>query len=268
MPEPAAVRRNVVHSAVEALRERIFAEPDGVLIGSLPDLAKALGVGIVTIQQAARILEHEGLLEVRRGPGGGYYGRRPDAGVLERSLAAYMRTQPASWDEALDMTSLLFNELASAAASCHEPALLEELRAFARKVGALDDAAAVQQLETEFQDLLFRMVDRPLFELLTRVTLRFASGLPRNSAFEGAIDPEHWKDGRRRIIDAILRHDADLARFEANRNNRQYILDWLSRVPAPSDDITSPGSGPRLRRSSRCIPDNGRTSPGHRGRGT
>ena len=33
--------------------------------------------------------------------------------VLERSLAAYMRTRPASWQEALDMTSLLFNELAT-----------------------------------------------------------------------------------------------------------------------------------------------------------
>ena len=120
--EPAAGRRNVVPSAVEALRERIFATPDGELIGSLPELAKALGVGIVTIQQAARILEHEGLLEVRRGPGGGYYGRRPDAATLERSLAASMRRLPASWEEALDMTSLLFNELAAAAADCHDPA--------------------------------------------------------------------------------------------------------------------------------------------------
>ena len=82
--EPSAGRRNVVPSAVESLRDRIFAQEEGELIGSLPELARALGVGIVTIQQAARILEHEGLLEVRRGPGGGYYGRRPDAAVLER----------------------------------------------------------------------------------------------------------------------------------------------------------------------------------------
>jgi GntR family transcriptional repressor for pyruvate dehydrogenase complex len=114
-------RRNIVASTLEALRERIFAMSDGDLIGSLPDLARVLGVGIVTIQQAARILEHEGLLDVRRGPGGGYYGRRPDAATLERSLAAFMRSRPASWEEALDMTSLLFNELAAAAALCRDP---------------------------------------------------------------------------------------------------------------------------------------------------
>ncbi|MEO6717632.1 MAG: transcriptional regulator [Novosphingobium sp.] len=225
-------RRNIVASAVEALRERIFALPDGDLIGSLPDLARSLGVGIVTIQQAARILEHEGLLEVRRGPGGGYYGRRPDAATLERSLAAYMRSQPASWDEALDMTSLLFNELAAAAADCREPRLLDELRSFAQSVTGASGEVDVQRLESQFQDLLFRMVVRPLFELLTRVTLRFSASAPIDPAYRGAIDLERWKSGRRLIIDAILRHDAQLARFEANRNNREYILGWLRQMRA------------------------------------
>lgn len=220
-------KRNLVASAVERLRERIFAGEPGVLIGSLPDVARSLGVGIVTVQQAARILEHEGLLEVRRGPGGGYYGMRPDAAALERSLAAYMRSKPASWQEALDITSLLFSELAAAAAGCHEPALLDELREFARHLADTGDQAAVARRELEFQDLLFRMVDRPLFELLTRVTLRFSTSLAHDSAYRGALESERWITGRRLIIDAILRHDAALARFEADRNNREVILAWL-----------------------------------------
>ncbi len=223
-------KRNLVASAVERLRERIFASEPGEMIGSLPELAKALGVGIVTVQQAARILEHEGLLDVRRGPGGGYYGARPDAAVLERSLAAYMRSQPASWQEALDMTSLLFNELCAAAAACRDPALLAELREFARQVPETRDQAGVASRELEFQDLLFRMVDRPLFELLTRVTLRFSATLKSESAYSGALELELWIAGRRLIIDAILRHDEALARFEANRNNRTMILDWLSNA--------------------------------------
>jgi GntR family transcriptional repressor for pyruvate dehydrogenase complex len=226
-PAPSSARRNVVASAVEALRERIFALGDGDLIGSLPELAGALGVGIVTIQQAARILEHEGLLEVRRGPGGGYYGRRPDAAVLERSLAAYMRSQPSSWQDALDMTSLLFNELCAAAADCRDATLLAELREFARAVSETRDSAGVAACELEFQDLLFRMVDRPLFELLTRVTLRFSTSHAHDSAYNGALEVTGWITGRRLIIDAILRHDAALARFEANRNNREVILAWL-----------------------------------------
>ncbi|HMO67746.1 MAG TPA: GntR family transcriptional regulator, partial [Novosphingobium sp.] len=64
-------RKGLVPETAARLREIIFAHEAGEQIGSLPELAKALGVGIVTVQQAARVLEHEGLLEVRRGPGGG-----------------------------------------------------------------------------------------------------------------------------------------------------------------------------------------------------
>lgn len=227
--EGAGARRQLVPVTAERMRERIFAQGEGEQIGSLPDLARDFGVGIVTVQQAARILEHEGLLEVRRGPGGGYYGRRPDAASLERSLAAYMRTKPASWKEALDMTSLLFNELCAAAADCSEGASQDDLRAFAQKLTLIEGDGDVAQLELEFQDILFRMVNRPLFELLTRVTLRFAQSRPDGLAVRGAFESGEWKAGRRRIIDAILRQDRELARFEADRSNRRVLLAWTGQ---------------------------------------
>jgi len=205
----------------------IFAAEPDMRIGSLSGLAEVLGVGIVTVQQAARVLEHEGLLEVRRGPGGGYYGKRPDAAVLERSLAAYMRTEPASWEEALDMTSLLFNELVAAAAACEEPGLRAELAAFAATVDACPDEPAMAVMEQTFQDLLFRMVNRPLFELLTRVTLSFSASLPSEAMFRGLIGLDRWKDGRHKIIAAILAGDRELARFEADRNNRRVLMAGL-----------------------------------------
>lgn len=230
-PGFAGKRRQLVQTATEHLRAMIFAADPDTMIGSLPDLAKALGVGVVTVQQAARILEHEGLLDVRRGPGGGYYGRRPDAAVLERSLAAYMRTQPHSWKEAVDMTSLLFNELVAAAADCADDALHEELAGFDRDVETALEPQDMATLELRFQDLLFRMVNRPLFELLTRVTLRFSGSRSRPPIHEDAISIERWKQGRHRIIAAILARDPELARFEANRNNRRVLEEWLRQHP-------------------------------------
>lgn len=224
-------RRQLVQTTTERLRERIFAAPPGDQLGSLPDLARELRVGVVTVQQAARVLEHEGLLEVRRGPGGGYFGRRPDAAGLERALAAYMRSEPASWEEALDMTSLLFIELCGAAARCEHRDLLDELRLFAREAAECDTVNRLGELEERFQDLLFRMVDRPLFELLTRVTLRVAQGHADGPRAGGAFGVDVWVSGRRRIIDAILRHDEELARFEANRSNRRVLQAWLQQAP-------------------------------------
>jgi DNA-binding FadR family transcriptional regulator len=229
--EFSPARRRPVQDAAEALRELVFAADPETRIGALPDLARALGVGITTVQQAARILEHEGLLEVRRGPGGGYYGRRPDAAALERALAAWMRMHPASYGEALDLTSLLFNELAAAAARCRDQALHDALARLRASMDAESSANERLAFEAEFEDLLFRMVDRPLFELLTRVTMTLSLGR-KNAEESGVISPEWW-DGRARIVDAVLRRDPELARFEADRSNRRHVLAMAEREKAP-----------------------------------
>jgi len=73
------------------------------------------------------------------------------------------------------------------------------------------------------------MVDRPLFELLTRVTLRFSAMQPGDTPGRGLIQVDQWVAGRRRISDAILRRDVELARFEADRSNRQVLMAALER---------------------------------------
>ena len=217
-------RRRPVPDAAQALRELVFGVDPESRIGSLPDLARRLGVGIGTVQQAARVLEHEGLLEVRRGPGGGYYGKRPDAAALERALSAYMRMHPASYEEALDMTSLLFTELASAAAACRDGTLRTELAALLPRITPHAEAADRLVFESLFQDLLFRMVDRPLFEMLTRVTLHFSETGAGPAVVMRGDQAEQWWLGRQAIITAILSGDAELARFEADRCNRRIVM--------------------------------------------
>lgn len=218
---------NLIARTTDDLREAIFAIAPGERIGSLHEIARSLSVGIVTLQQVARILEHEGLLEVRRGPGGGYYGARPDDAALERGLHAYMRMNPASYEEALDMTSLLFTELATAAARCTNMDLRNRLSQLADTLPECTTMKILGRFELEFQELLFQMVRRPIFEMLTRVTLHYStkhSG-QRPSIFDD--DGSKWRTGRYRIITAILARDADLTRFEANRQNRVMILNHI-----------------------------------------
>ncbi|MFM5930340.1 MAG: transcriptional regulator [Novosphingobium sp.] len=216
------MKRNLVSDVAEALRERVFASEPGERIGSLSDLTRELGVGLVTLQQAARVVEHEGLLEARRGPGGGYYGARPDEAALERAIAVYLRTHPASFGEALNITSLLFNEICAAAANCGDARLRDELAQLALRIDSSDSEAERGGFESDFQDLLFRMVRWPLFELLTQVTLRFAG--TRDARVIDRLALSAWKGGRHRIIAAILAGDSELARFEAERSNRRAVM--------------------------------------------
>lgn len=217
--------RQLVQATAEVLRQRILACDPGERIGALREIADEFEVGIVTLQQVARILELEGLLEVRRGPGGGYFGRRPDIQTLEGLLSAYMRSQPSSWEEALDITSLLFIELCAAAAAADIPdGMRAMLEGFVLRLDQFDPAQEIGVLEEDFQMLLFELVDRPLFELLTRVTLHLSQSPSAIGAAGGLISSGLWLEGRRRIIAAILAGDVPLARFESQRSNRDIIL--------------------------------------------
>jgi DNA-binding FadR family transcriptional regulator len=221
---PAAPRsggrgRNLrlVQATAETLRELILSQDCGAQIGSLPELAAKLDVGIVTVQQAARILEHEGLLEVRRGPGGGYFGVRPDGAALERSVAAYLRVHGEAYRDVADMMSLLDTELLPAAACCDDESLRRELKRLLPRIHASEGMAARIELEEEIHRVVFRMVERPLFELLARVTTQVARRQAAPPLFPGAEGEAFWKQSRGRIVQAILDRDPGLAMFEAVR---------------------------------------------------
>lgn len=224
----ASSKPRLVEETAAQLRELILGSEPDTQIGSLKELAERLGVGIVTVQQAARILEHEGLLAVRRGPGGGYYGRRPDEAALERSLDAYLRVHGFGYREALEMISLLDCEIAPAAAGCSDETLREDLRALYRRIELCATREQRRRFEEDLRELLFAMVSRPLMQFVLRITSRQYRTNPGPPVFVGEEDVAAWKLGRRRMLQAILDGDEELARFEAERY-RQQVLKRLRR---------------------------------------
>jgi GntR family transcriptional repressor for pyruvate dehydrogenase complex len=219
-PKKKHQKPNLVLETAAKLRESILACAPVTRLGSLQDVAQLLDVGIVTVQQAARILEHEGLLQVRRGPGGGYYGMRPDEAALERAFAAYLRVHGFGYHESQEMMSLFDCEIVPAATRCKDTKLREAIRALSERVDKCESVDDRIAFEIELRELLFRMVARPLIEMLCRVTLRLHSQPPTVLLFPGKEDVAAWKSGRLRILNAILERDEELARFEAERYRR------------------------------------------------
>lgn len=229
MREEGGKRQRLVQASAASLRQLVLSREAEARIGSLPEVAEMLGVGIVTVQQAARILEHEGLLVVRRGPGGGYYGTRPDEAALERSMAAWLQAHGSGHHEALEMITLLENELIAVAARCDDPVLLDELRRVHARIDGCDTSEARIAFEEDLQALLFRMVRRPLVELLARVTMRHYAARQMPPIFAGPEGVRAWKAGRQRTVEAILDRDEALARFEAERHRRE-TLERLAKL--------------------------------------
>jgi len=178
------------------------------------------------------VLEHEGLLLVRRGPGGGYFGQRPDALALERALAAYLRVQRGDEYEPLKMMTLLDCELMPAAAQCTQARLHDELRSLELRVDRCSSGEQRVAFEDDLHAILFKMVNQPLIELLAQVSIRFYRSHPIPQIFEGDAGLRAWRQWRHQIIDAILAQDPERARFEAERHRRR-LLERLERERGP-----------------------------------
>jgi DNA-binding FadR family transcriptional regulator len=215
--------RRLVQATASALRELILASEPDANIGSLPSLAQQLGVGVVTLQQAARILEHEGLLEVRRGPGGGYYGKRPDDAALERSMAAYMRVHGTAYHDVVEVLMLFEVEMVAAAAHWEGEAKAAALHALVGQIDRCTTTTARVAFEEDLYAVLFRIGERPLIEMLARVTSRLQSAHAETPLFGGDEGFEAWAIGRRRILGAVIQKDEELARFEALRFRREVV---------------------------------------------
>jgi DNA-binding FadR family transcriptional regulator len=233
--------QRLVAATAQKMRDLVLERPPDALLGSLPELARLFDVGITTVQQAARVLEHEGLLAVRRGPGGGYFGRRPDALALERSLAAYLRVRRGDDYEPLKMMTLLDCELMPAAAHCTEARLLDQLRRLGLRIDGCLSGEQRVAFEDDLHAILFKMVDQPLMELLAQVSIRFYRSRPIPPIFEGEEGHRAWRQWRHQIIDAILAQDPERARFEAERHRRK-LLQKLERECGVSEDrLGEPG---------------------------
>lgn len=217
------VREGLVTGAVAKLRAMIVAQPPDTQIGSLHELAKELGVGIITVQQAARVLEHEGFLRVRRGQRGGYYGTRPDAEGLSQAISGFLALHQSSHPEAIDIITLLDCELMAAAARSKDDALRGRLAELVRSVDDQNTARQRGEFDQSMLDILYLMVDRPLMELLSRVAVHHYAEYPRGPVYGGAEGKERWKRERRAIIAAILDGDPERARFEGYRRRREIM---------------------------------------------
>lgn len=226
MSDDKYLKPRLAQDTAEKLRELIFQHEPGAHIGSLNEVAQQLGVGIVTVQQAARILEHEGLLAVKRGPGGGYYGTRPDDAALERAFATYLRVHNIDYPEAFEMTILLDCDIFQAAAASQDNSLAGKISGLADQLERCVTGNDRIQFEVDLRETLLDIVERPLLQLLASVAWQlYLSKVSTEEASDATGLPE-WKQGRQRILHAILAQDEELAFFEAHRYRRM-MLGWL-----------------------------------------
>jgi DNA-binding FadR family transcriptional regulator len=246
--------RTTVEAASAALRAMVLGMPSGTLIGNEDVLIDRLGCARSTVKQVARLLEREGLLQVRRGNNGGYFGARPDARTIEASVSSHLEALHVDPNDVTLVASALWVEVVRKAASTDatERQILVEL--LTRRIKTLKPNASFEQirdLELFAQAEIFKLARAPYVKLIFDINVAFtkrrlAEYVLEDDAVAQSAFMEEWRDAKLLEIAAIRRGDAEFAAMAA-RHSRMI---WHQRVLARYVQHDNHGNMDNLTRNS------------------
>lgn len=173
------------------LRERILAMEEGSYMGSEAHMAVEIGVSLPTLRQASRMLEHEELLTIKPGKGGGYFSRRPTIETAMNSASQFLSSKIIVSNAAfMDVADPLVIEVLTAAVKCKDEALINELRMFVEEQRDDSDNSQLPhkysfKLSSDLMTLLAQMSNNVLLELFVGILWNQMSLSRYSGTFEG-----------------------------------------------------------------------------------
>lgn len=234
MLQKANEARTAIGVAADRLRAIVLAAEQEALIGSEDALIAQLGCSRSTVRQVARLLEREGLLRVKRGINGGYFGTRPDAGTIEATVSAYLQTLPMDPGDVTILASALWVEaLRKAVGSdrAEREAVCNKLRPRFQAVSDKASFATIRDLELAAQSAIFDLANAAYIKLIFDINAVFT----RNRFPAPMTDddsPEHldfvlkWREAKLMELNAVSSGDRELAAMAAQYSRRL----WYNRV--------------------------------------
>lgn len=196
-------------------------------LGAEDELIERLAVSRPTLRQAAKIVEADKLLQIRRGVRGGFYATRPDAADAIRAPARYLRLQGATLADLHVATRLIMEEVAALAAESDEGPLRRKLEQFRTTISSLDSAPAMVRADTELARLLAQMSGNPAAELYIEIGYTFGLDEQHLRPYQRAEDRKEARILQDQLAGAVLARDADVARIMVRRR-AALIGRWLA----------------------------------------
>ncbi len=212
------------------LREEILEHQPGWNLGSEAQLLRRFNVGRSTLRQAARVLEVEQLLRVRRGANGGYFTRRPNESAVAQVAALYLSLRNTTARHQLAAGRMLNMELHRLAAASNDQAARDEVRAMLEPLREASPEVRTRDFiaRTEiYKKAMTRLADNPLLELFVGITQLFGGLVTHAPVFGDHPDRvERWENIQWRLNEAVLNGEPQVAAaLTAHRYN--LMTAWL-----------------------------------------
>ncbi|MBA3056054.1 MAG: FadR family transcriptional regulator [Sphingomonadales bacterium] len=202
--------------AARHLRALSLSVPEGSFLGSEKDLIARLGVSRPTFRQAARLVEHEQLLAISRGVGGGFHARRPDVSTVINAAVTYMLTDELQLADLFCASTTLTIEAVRLAAAKADAAGRARVEALIARLAPLEhvpqDWPDFHREETEILELLCELGGNRALGLFLSVLFQFASIAFPLGLFNGRDDlMQVRRSSRLKVLRAVLERDPQVA---------------------------------------------------------
>lgn len=191
--------------------------PLGSVLGSEADLLARYGVSRAVLREAVRLLEHDNVARMRRGPGGGLVVAKPDPEAVTRTATLYLRYR------AVDPGQIFDARIALEVAAVKGAAELIDEDGIARLRAALDaePKPSADVCAPEFHLMIADLSGNPAIQLfvdvVTKLTTATAGETPLD-AVPGGHRPERQRSVHEDIADAVVAGDVALAQHRMKRH--------------------------------------------------
>jgi GntR family transcriptional repressor for pyruvate dehydrogenase complex len=234
-----ATRPRAFHAIVEQVRADVFAQRrrPGDRLPPEPALAEQFGVSRMGVREALRVLELQGLVEVRHGYGGGVFVAEPNGTALLGALEDSLRQGQVGADELYQARVLVEPAIARLAVASDADALAERLADnVARTERALAGGGAVSALNREFHRILADHAGNRVLALMMQALQELLESLDQRRPNAPAISRCALED-HREILGAVRGHAA----AEAERLMRGHLSRLEGRVRGAGAPASWPG---------------------------
>lgn len=204
---------------------RIYTEvvargwPIGELLGSEAELIVRHGVSRAVLREAMRLLEYNGIVRTRRGPGGGIFVAAPSQAATVGAMAVYLESRTITPQHLLEVrqaVELATLDLTVTTLDDQGAAALEEALEHERRV---DDVSEIgHALHERIAELSGNRVLHLFVNALTRLALLHTSTSGAGLGVSSATAATQMRNVHEAIVEAILSGDRDLARKRMERH--------------------------------------------------
>jgi DNA-binding FadR family transcriptional regulator len=222
-PPPGSVGLKLAEQTAAKIENAIIEQrwPLGTVLGSESDLLSEYGVSRAVLREAVRLLEHDHVARMRRGPGGGLVVAEPDADAVLRSATRYLRHRGVQQRQLFTArTAIELAAVRTAAEAVDEPGV-QALRDVLDREPAAE--AGLDTTRHDFHLLLARLSGNPAIELCAEVLINLTAGtLARDAAPGGrpartaGVPDAH--EAHQGIAAAIIAGDLGLAQHRMTRH--------------------------------------------------